>query len=97
MIFASYAGRDRINGTVRVLFKTRLIFSRINGPNDYVPVVTLFSGDFALSLSTGSAGKESQKCGKENCSIASLLLISVQRSCFTAENICYCERPCKQF
>ena len=32
MIFASYAGRDRINGTVRVLFKTRLIFSRINGP-----------------------------------------------------------------
>ena len=24
VIFASYAGRDRINGTVRVLFKTRL-------------------------------------------------------------------------
>ena len=32
VIFAPYAGRDRINGTVRVLFKTRLIFSRINGP-----------------------------------------------------------------
>ena len=35
MIFASYAGRDRINGTVRVLDKTRLIFSRINGPIVY--------------------------------------------------------------
>ena len=32
MIFASYAGRDGINGTARVLFTTRLIFSRINGP-----------------------------------------------------------------
>ena len=25
----------RINGTVRVLFKTRLICPRINGPNDH--------------------------------------------------------------
>ena len=32
MIFVSYAGRNRINGTVRVLDKMRLIFSRINGP-----------------------------------------------------------------
>ena len=31
-MFASYVGRERINDTVRVLFKTRLIFSRINGP-----------------------------------------------------------------
>ena len=39
MILAPYVGRERINGTVRVLLylsrvldKTRLIFSRINGP-----------------------------------------------------------------
>ena len=31
--FASYLGRERINGTVRVLFKMRLIFSHINSPN----------------------------------------------------------------
>ena len=34
-MLASYVGRERVNGTVRVLFKTRLIFqifSRINGP-----------------------------------------------------------------
>ena len=28
--------RERINGTVRVLCKARLIFSRINGPNVYI-------------------------------------------------------------
>ena len=32
--YVTYLGTERINGTVRVLFKTRLIFSRINGPND---------------------------------------------------------------
>ena len=31
--YVTYLGTERINGTVRVLFKTRLIFSRINGPN----------------------------------------------------------------
>ena len=30
--YVTYLGTERINGTVRVLFKTRLIFSRINGP-----------------------------------------------------------------
>ena len=29
--YVAYLGTERINGTVRVLFKTRLIFSRING------------------------------------------------------------------
>ena len=40
VIFASYVGRERINGTVPVLFKSRfrydasnLIFSHINGRN----------------------------------------------------------------
>ena len=28
----AYVRRERINGTVRVLCKARLIFSRINGP-----------------------------------------------------------------
>ena len=31
--YVTYLGTERINGTVRVLFKTRLIFSRINGPS----------------------------------------------------------------
>ena len=36
--YVTYLGTERINGTVRVLFKTRLIFSRINGPNGSIPL-----------------------------------------------------------
>ena len=59
MIFASYAGRDRINGTVRVLFKTRLIFSRINSPNVTVSVIVQFCWN---SFDNSSVHSHLQSC-----------------------------------
>ena len=40
VILAPYVGREHINGTDRILFKSCLIFSHINGPNMFVRVIT---------------------------------------------------------
>ena len=46
MTYVTYLGTERINGTVRVLFKTRLIFSSINGP---IMLLTSSENPFGVS------------------------------------------------
>ena len=58
--YVTYLGTEHINGTVRVLFKTRLIFSRINGPiislgwsrANYIIALPRWSLFFSMTISS---------------------------------------------